>query len=53
MTEDDSVLNKIFQHVKSKEEKEFEENDNENDGFIEEIEIFADEIQSADRGQYN
>ena len=51
LTEDDSVLSKIFQHVKSKEEKEFEEeNENENDGFIEEIEVFADEIQSADRG---
>lgn len=45
LTEDDKVLKKIFQHVKSKEASEFEEND----GFVDDSES-DDEVQSADRG---
>jgi hypothetical protein len=47
ITEDDSVLNKIFQHVKAKEEKDFEEEENDNDYGDDDDE---NEIQSADRG---
>ena len=51
LTEDEHVLKKIFQHVKSKEGKEFEES--QKDGFVEESgDEYPDdnEIQSADRG---
>jgi len=48
LTEDDRVLNKIFNHVKAKEAKEFEED--QNDGFVDQLLDDEDEIQSADRG---
>ena len=47
LTENDTVLNNIFQHVKSKEAREYEEN--KKDGFVVDTDS-EDEIQSADRG---
>jgi hypothetical protein len=50
LTENEDVLKNIFQYVKSKEEKEFEEKQNDGVDENDDDEDKEDEIQAADRG---